>query len=338
MILLLIAAAAAQPGMAARPLRDFGDWTAGCDNGRLCQVVALMPDDAGDEDPPYATLQIERAAGGDAKPRVTLGVAWDERQSGTVLVVDHKPTRFRFTANGDLADDADAMALVRTMAAAHALTFVDAGGKTVGRVSPHGASAALRWMDEQQRRAGTTTALVATGARRFRAPAPALPRIVPAGRSAKRPRPLSALQLAAVRKQADCGDNVDRAPEKHRLDAAHSLVFVPCLIGAYQASSLVLLVDDRGRWRPASIEQRFASERAEETPLERAHFTEPEFDAAGQMLWTAYKGRGLGDCGATEAYVWDGRSFRLAYLSMMERCAGSTARITLWRTKNHPEP
>jgi hypothetical protein len=65
--------------------------------------------------------------------------------------------------------------------------------------------------------------------------------------------------------------------------------------------------------------------------------TEPVYDPATRSLFTHYKGRGHGDCGGSEGYIWDGRIFRLAYMNAMDRCAGSRARITLWRTANEPE-
>jgi hypothetical protein len=65
--------------------------------------------------------------------------------------------------------------------------------------------------------------------------------------------------------------------------------------------------------------------------------TEPEYDPETRSLWSSAKGRGIGDCGSTEGYIGDGKTFRLAYLNLMDRCQGSRARITLWRTANQPE-
>jgi len=45
------------------------------------------------------------------------------------------------------------------------------------------------------------------------------------------------------------------------------------------------------------------------------------------------KGRGLGDCGNAETYVWDGATFRLVQAYAMSECRGSTEWLTIWRAK-----
>ncbi len=42
------------------------------------------------------------------------------------------------------------------------------------------------------------------------------------------------------------------------------------------------------------------------------------------------KGRGIGDCGGSEAYVWDGARFRLVEASAMGECRGAWRWITTW--------
>ena len=46
----------------------------------------------------------------------------------------------------------------------------------------------------------------------------------------------------------------------------------------------------------------------------------PIFDAKTMTISTVGKGRGLGDCGTSEDWVWDGKTFRLALLKMMGQC------------------
>ena len=46
----------------------------------------------------------------------------------------------------------------------------------------------------------------------------------------------------------------------------------------------------------------------------------PIFDAKTMTLSSFSKGRGLGDCGTSEDWVWDGKTFRLALLKMMGQC------------------
>ena len=55
------------------------------------------------------------------------------------------------------------------------------------------------------------------------------------------------------------------------------------------------------------------------------------FDAKTGRLESAAKGRGLGDCGSSESYVWDGAMFRLVEQRAMPDCRGSVNWLTVWR-------
>ena len=332
MLLFAIAAAAALP---PDPLRDFGDWTVGCDNGRSCQAVALRPESAGDEGPPYWTLSARRGGEPGAPPTITIAPAFDAADQPLRLVADGMRTQFAFDAAGAAPAGTQAVRLLRTIARSRSLDLADARGKIVGRLSPRGASAALRWMDEQQRRTGTTSAILAIGPRAASPLAPRMPRIVPPPHSAKAPRRLAPGDIATIRQRYECGRVADGTVAAYRLDAATSLAIVPCMLHAYQASSIAVVLGDGGRWRPAPLERRFAAQMGEGQP---EWMTEPDYDPKARSLWTSYKGRGLGDCGGTESYVWDGQRFRLAYLEVMHRCGGSRERISLWRTANYAAP
>ncbi|NWM54888.1 DUF1176 domain-containing protein, partial [Escherichia coli] len=60
---------------------------------------------------------------------------------------------------------ADSARLAAAMANGKQLILADASGKLVARISLAGSSAALRHIDADQGRAGTVTAVVATGAK-----------------------------------------------------------------------------------------------------------------------------------------------------------------------------
>ena len=44
-------------------------------------------------------------------------------------------------------------------------------------------------------------------------------------------------------------------------------------------------------------------------------------------------GRGVGDCGVHQDYVWDGTRFRLVQQEEMSECRGSLDYITTWRAQ-----
>ena len=56
--------------------------------------------------------------------------------------------------------------------------------------------------------------------------------------------------------------------------------------------------------------------------LEQTALTNPHFDPDTMTLSSFDKGRGLGDCGTYEQWVWDGKAFRMALLKVMPHCKG----------------
>lgn len=55
---------------------------------------------------------------------------------------------------------------------------------------------------------------------------------------------------------------------------------------------------------------------------EKGLATHSSFDPKTQTLTAFNKGRGIGDCGTEEAWVFDGNTFRLAELKLMSECKG----------------
>src|SRR3546814_3600814 len=55
------------------------------------------------------------------------------------------------------------------------------------------------------------------------------------------------------------------------------------------------------------------------------------WDAARSTPSSYTRGRGLGDCGGAETYVWDGSQFRLVEARSMGECRGAMKWITTWR-------
>jgi hypothetical protein len=326
-VLLLAAAAAAAQ---AEPPKQFGNWDVGCDNGLACRAIGFQPQ--GEEE--FYSLSIYRTAGPNAAPKASLDV------DGVVAAVgDGKRVPLHFSKDDELAA-ADVPALLGLVLASRKLEFVDRSGKVVARISPQGSSAALRWMDDRQHRVGTVTALVAKGTQPASAVPgpPALPKVVVGASSSKPPKKLSAATMAQIQKKYDCSPADFQKPEFHRLDAGHTLALVPCIMGAYQGSSVALLVGDDGDWHvPTFVGAWHNREDTPDNVWKAEELTEPEFEVKGLELWSAYKGRGLDDCGGMEGYAWDGSRFRLVYQNLMDTCSGSRERITIWRTANHPD-
>ena len=323
-VILATAAAAAAP----KDLKTYADWIVGCDNGRACQAVALMPQD----DIEGTTMVIERGAGARAVPKLSINIV-----SGAVsqaVAVDGKRLRARIdnVTGPSVIAGADALTAIETMRRGKAMTVLDASGKVIGRPSLAGMSAALLYMDEQQRRLDTVTALARKGMKPASTvpPPPALPVIVSPKAPKLLPRKLAAADIERTLKPLECeASETSMETSYARLDAKTSLALLPapCGNGAYNYYSYALLIDNAGKVRPATFEISGGMGEGSDNSLVNA-----DWDEKSREITTYAKGRGLGDCGSIQAYAWDGRSFRLKRMGVMGECRGSMDYIPVWRT------
>jgi len=314
--LLLLAAATASAPQPAK-LETFRDWIVGCDNGRACQAVALMPE--GDIE--GATLVLTRGPAAGAAPAISVTVP----DKGRALAIGKR--RIAFSATGEIAA-ADVPAVMDVLRRDPALAVLDAAGKQVGNISLSGASAALLYIDDRQKRVGTTSALVRKGPASAVPTPPALPVIPRPAATAAPPREIS--RAEAAKQFGDIGCEIDRdalEPDPVRLDADHSLALVmqPCGNGAYNYFGIALVVDEKGRVTPAEFDS--SPGMGDDTHS----LVNPGWNDQTGRLDTYAKGRGLGDCGVMSSFAWDGRRFRLAEQSEMGECRGSVDYITTWR-------
>lgn len=313
LLLLLAAAAAPQPTV----LETFQDWIVGCDNGHACQAVALMPE----SDLDGATLVLTRAPAAASMPEIAVTVP----DKGRALGVGKR--RVAFSTSGAVAAR-DVPAILDVLRRDASLPVLDAAGAQISSISLAGASAAMLYIDDRQKRVGTTSALVRKGAVAAVPPPPQLPVIVRPPASAAPPRTLS--QADAARQLGDIGCEVDPdalEPDAVRLDAGHSLSLVmqPCGNGAYNYFGVALIVDERGKAVSAEFDS--SPGMGEESRT----LVNPAWNEKTRQLETYAKGRGLGDCGVTSSFAWDGQRFRLAAQAEMGECRGSVDYIPTWR-------
>ena len=233
----------------------------------------------------------------------------------------------------------DALKLVREIARGQKMRLVDGSGKALGRISLSrlGSGSTL-----SRRTAGAGAqpdALSAVGSRKARPVAPILPVI-----SAKRVIAAEAIpetqDLVALAESGQCKDERFGVTQ----DSAYSLgtqngkaaalAIISCGSGAYNFGS-VAYIGTRGaggKWvfEPARFDYRtdVTSESAKLKILINA-----DWDADTQSLSSYHKSRGIGDCGQSADYVWDGEMFRLTHSRVMDECRGSLDWITVWRAK-----
>src|SRR6187397_404159 len=92
---VLAAAAAASPVPKPEELQVYGDWTVGCDNGRACQAVGLMPEDWPED---AVTIVVGRGAEAGAVPDVSIVMP---EGMGSALEVDGKRLALRLVRGGE---------------------------------------------------------------------------------------------------------------------------------------------------------------------------------------------------------------------------------------------
>ncbi len=319
----------------ARPkpgdLKTFTDWTVGCDNTLRCTLGSLLPEGGGDT---TITLNLTREPGavasGGGRISVALETSNDDaatRRPPASFAVDGKPIALP-----------NAAALAAAIANAPSLKILDANGATLATLSLKGAAAALRYIDAQQGRAGSIDAIVAKGPAPSRAPTPALPiitAITPSGTAAK----LTGAQAATLRKRAACdldsfpdgaGESIT-TPETHALGGGKSLVILPCSTGAYNLIGALFIVDG-AKITPAQLD---APAGFEDTGAESGTPVKSVINGTFEngVLTSYAKGRGLGDCGSHQSFVWDATRFRLSEQADMGECRGNIDYITTWRAR-----
>ena len=285
-------------GMAPRT-RVFRDWMAVCDNVNRCVALTGSGGDG-------AWLKVEIGPEGDARPTVSFGAADfrdGEAAARPALTVDGSPP------------GADAVSALGRGRRATITGFGRARPVSLG-----GAAAAFLWIDEQQRRLGTTTALIRRGDAAPRAVEPARerPRVTPlrisgGGSGDERPVPAALEALPAVKEcRVDVPDGQARV---WRIGVEKLLWEVPCYRGAYNAGSRLFIAGPDGDdAHPLGL----PVARGEPTPF----IVNGDFDPESGLLTSFDKGRGVGDCGVARAWAWTGRGFVLTGEAAMEECWG----------------
>lgn len=339
--LLLIASANAAAPSAPVPgeVKVFKDWYVACDNVWHCEAGSLAQED-GDFSGAQA-VRIWREGGPKAALRIALRPG-DEMAAGPArLKIDAlAPLVGRLDKQGDtLFGSGQSLAIARALANGKSAALILADGSTLP-LSLSGSSAALRYIDAVQRRAGTSGAIIATGAKADTALPPPAPRLI--ARTASRPSRLPDMKdypeiiakTGCENRMEGIDDTVHPLGQQGGKDMA--LALIACDSGAYNFGSVVMIAErptanPKARWtfRPAAFDSEIGWAYDDQpAQLINAGYT-PE---TGQLSEFS-KGRGLGDCGTASSYVWDGERFRLSERYAMDDCRGAWDWPRVWTTE-----
>lgn len=300
--------------------KSFQDWTVVCDNTRVCSAFGFA--DESFDDRPF--VHVQRSAAASAAPVIRLVLVGEpDAPTPWAVKVDGKPVPgLALKAKGDadvLLKPSQGAALLAAIRNGQHLTF--APGRS--DILLTGAAAALRWMDDQQQRAGTVTALVAKGAKPASAvPAPPpvpLVRPGPAAPQAKLPEMLLPGMRAKLGEDCDASLSAeDYDPIIARLSPGVILYGELCYRGAYNEIYGFLLADEKGRHVRRA---QFPNLDGSTTNL----LTNVDFDVETQTLSNFDKGRGIADCGGYNSWIWDGKAFQISDQTEMPTCRGLSA-------------
>lgn len=306
--------------------KGFEDWMVVCDNLNTC-VAFVFPVDEAEQ----AWLRLERAGVADAPVRLTIVVSAEEEPGAGgeawALTVDGRPIPglaalkpvqddTGFWRADIPADQARAVALAARDGAVMGLTR---RGRAPIILPLSGGAATMIWIDEQQGRLGSPTALGRTTSVPAPIVPPTRPRIAagPAVSQTGLPTQVPASVMAAI---GECEEQMEPAIDPIIARLAPGLVlYAPvCSRGAYNALYSLVLADERG-----------GGARVLQLPLPegfgRAAIGDPmniDYNPETRMLTSFAKGRGLGDCGDETQWVWDGKAFQVVVSRVMGDCRG----------------
>jgi len=306
---------------------SYGTWFVACDNTLACVAKGFADSSHGTE------IRIERDAGPAAKP--VLSIRADHKFDRAGLAIDGKPAGLAAPV-WEMTTDADETALASDDLAAIRVFVLRLRDASTLRLTAEddipldGFAAAMLRLDARQGRVGGVTALLRPGPLPPAKvpPPPPLPKIpyhpvtarLAPGEDARLIATVRAQQKAVFAKE-DCEADISIEPVAYPLDARQALVMIPCIMGAYQGSSLAFIAP-----RAGGPSQRLIAP----TPYlgngsdhaDWRYFTDSTFDLKTGMLSDAAKGRGMADCGMSASWIWDGTAFRLTDMALQQSCGG----------------
>ena len=313
---------------ASAQAKKFRDWLAACDNTRNCVAYALS------ENATSQYLRIERGAQADAPVKVTLVVEGKIETPLRVSFNDPKvaglpagPLSGTYSADlekTEFAIPADA-ALVDGLR--HATELKVVADKSFDPISLSGAAAALLWIDEQQKRLDTVTALVRRGGKPATAvSAPPAPPVVQRGKPGAAPASKTFPKAVLVKGRTICGAD-DPNPEPGEVVALSGNLLAywfECrqMSGAYNAWSALVLAPRDAPQAARVVQAPYPPGEMANEGMEKHLLVNAGLDQKTLTLTMFSKSRGIGDCGSSGEWVFDGKEFRLTRYQSMPVCGG----------------
>ena len=334
---------ACQPASAAEQ-KDFRDWNVSCDNLRNCNAYGFDVMLSG-----ASYLRIERGGAPNAPVKITLttdanaGVTFTAKFNDPSLpglpdgAITGKKSEEDDRRRVVLSDTVSADTLIASIRKAETIIITrqdppnakEKSDPQVSEISMTGAVAALIWIDEQQKRLDTVTALIRKGDKPASAmPPQPKPVVIVAAKPATGKPPAKTSPELIKKGRALCGeeDEGSKLEETWPLGNNQFLYAFVCpdSSGAYNYHYGLLIATggNPATARSVSFEWPIKIGDIEADPGAEVITVNPTFDPKTMTISSFSKGRGIGDCGTSEDWVFDGKTFRLALLKLMGQCRG----------------
>lgn len=322
--------------------RNIKDWTIGCDNTRECTAIGAvqMRDDIGIT---TFSLRVTRKAGPQGALRVGV-FSYNAARGQPTL--DGKPLKNRFgpgeLKKGDVPEafaltGTDANSLITELRNGRELILPIEGGTSIA--SLNGMSASLLLMDSVQGRIGTQDALISKG----QVPGssvpqpPASPQLpswhAPAALTQRMAKEIADAVIAATRKdwQEDLVEDTPPKAEAFALSADQALVIIETGCAAYNCAYSIYQA-------PLSHPEQARKALIAEVPRlpDMLPQGSVEFDPATGELNSYALAMGMGVCGTSLRWRYDGNAFTLMRAAEMNTCMGLDQAYwpVLWRTES----
>lgn len=340
--LLLIGLFLASSAIAAPAQKSFSDWQVTCNNQNFCSAR-----NTGLHQGLVMTLTRSAGAHTDVNLRIDLGnLDTPESTAPAIaprLLVDGEPlaldkAKWKETPHHMVTDNPEVInALLEKIGDANAITLV--GGQ--GTISLVGLKASLLFIDSQQKRVGSETAWIKKGDDPPLSvpPAPALKEVILTNPT---PTPFAQDELNDLldygtwrMNNSQCSlDPMRREVRVFAISDDKALMLISCEAGAYNVVDLAWIVSRLKPFvaRQIHLKLPFTPDSGN-TDLELMN---AGYDETNKELTTLSKGRGVGDCGISSRWRFDGQRFRLVRYAEEPTCDGwhgSGAWPTLWVTK-----
>lgn len=309
----------------------YKSWLVACDNTLVCVAKGVS------ESEPPAEIRITRQPGGPGD--ILMEIRSGARFTLSDVRIDGKPVILAKSAWRIGSDHETTTATSRDLSTIRMLVgrLRNAEKLTIGKegdVQLDGFAAAILRLDDRQGRIGGVTSIARPGptdASRVTS-GPSMPRI-PARPITETLASTEALRLIKLVRSTqkpvfakeDCqSETRPMEAEAYALDARRAIVFIPCLMGAYQGSSLAFIAERNGTAvSRLSAPAPFLGHDPHESVVDE--FTEGDFDPKTGMLTMVAKGRGLGDCGFSASWIWNGQAMMLISMTYQDACGGVEA-------------